>query len=119
MAVGIVDGDAFQALAIAEAFHQALQIAVGAFRHEWLDGLLETFGHELGAFLEFIAAGAAVRLDLVEGEEDGHDGNGEDEGKDQAEAEAHSCDAPFGTRKSRYEKLISNGGAIWRMLGSE
>ena len=105
MALGVEDGDAFHALAIAEAVEQALQIAMGAFGQKWLHGLLETFGHELGAFFQIVTAGAAVRLDLVESEEDGDDGNGEDEGKDQAEAEAHSCDAPFGHTKIPLRKV--------------
>src|SRR5450432_3118255 len=88
MAFGIVDGDSRQALPVAEAFHDALEVALGSFCQQRLHRFLETFGENLGAFLEFIAAGTAVRLHLVESEQNGNNGNGEDQGKDQAEAEA-------------------------------
>jgi hypothetical protein len=63
---------------------------VSAFRQKRLHGLLEAFGHQLGAFFQFIAPGSIVRLHLIEGKENGHDGNGENQRKDQAEAKTHS-----------------------------
>jgi hypothetical protein len=101
--LGIVDGDALHPLAIAEAFHQPLQVPVSTLRQERLHGLLEAFGHQLSAFFQFIAPGSIVRLHLIEGKENGHDGNGENERKDQAEAKTHSViflsDMKFPLRK--------------------
>src|SRR5271168_2449522 len=113
MILGIVDGDAFHALAIAEAFHQPLQVSVSAFRQDGLHGLLEAFSHQLSAFFQFIAPGSIVRLHLIEGKEHGHDGNGENQRKDQAEAKTHSV-IFLSDMNSRYEKLISTDWAKWR-----
>src|SRR5581483_12338788 len=70
-AVLVVDGDADEAFAVAEALDNALQFRLCAFAVQAFDGFLQAFGEQLGSALELVATALIVLLDLVDGEDQG------------------------------------------------
>src|ERR1700719_2741638 len=72
-AVRVVDGDAFQVFALAEAIYEALQTLVRELLVELrLDRFLEAFGENFRAARDVIAQNAAFGTDLVSGEKQRH-----------------------------------------------
>src|SRR5216683_2695287 len=89
-AIGVVNGNPFQVLALAEAIHEALQTLVrqGAVKLR-LDIFLQAFPENFRSAGEIVAQDAALGADLVAGEKQGHDNDADNKRRDKFQCRAH------------------------------
>ena len=62
--IGVVDRDAGNLLAVLEAIHQALQLAIGVARHQRLGGTDQALRQHLGVILQILPQPQRVRARL-------------------------------------------------------
>src|SRR5260370_2075898 len=95
-AIGVVDGDTFQVLALAEAVYKALQALVRERTVKLrLDTFLQAFPKNFGSAGEIIAENAALGADLVGGEKKRNYNDTDNQRRNEVYACSHEL-FPFG-----------------------
>jgi hypothetical protein len=89
--MGVVHRDPLESIAVPEPLDKALQFLRGFRRNQGDDGFLEAFGQNDGPPLQLGRQADPFLPDLVEGERDGHKGDHENEGDDEAYRNFHGC----------------------------
>ena len=101
LATGVVYRNPKESIAVSEPLNEAIQFLRGIRRYQRGDGFLETFGQDDGPPLQIRRQADPFLPDLVQGERDGHKGDHENEGNDEAERYFHRCSpARFRARRS-------------------
>ena len=78
-------------IAVAEPLNEAVQFSGGLRGDQGGDGFLEAFGQDDGSPLQVGRKPDPLLPHLVEGEHDGHKGDHENEGHDEADRDLHAC----------------------------
>src|SRR6266446_7509566 len=109
-AIGIVDSNALQMLALTEAVHEALQALVRQRPVKLrLDTFLQAFAENFGAAGEIVAQDAALGADLVASEKQGHHNDADNKRRDKLQCRAHEY-FPLGQER-RFRFRIRKGDA--------